>query len=271
MIGQEELKATIDTLLSKFPRFLILTGDEGSGRKTIARYTAARLNAEIIMVGNRVDDVREIIEIATKHKVKRIYLFENADNMSTSAKNALLKITEEPPRNAYLIMTVKNIDRMLKTIKSRATILTMDSYNIHNLEEYIKLKKYNLTAEEKEMVCRICTNPGEVDRIIEYDITAFYNYVKTVVEHIGKVHGANALKIGEKLKYKKDGEGWEIDLFFRTVITAYADLFLDRYSNTYLECMRVTSKYMSELDITGINKQMLVDAWILDIRQVCGE
>lgn len=50
---------------------------------------------------------------------KKVLIIENADCMADSARNALLKILEEPPENTVFILTTTNRGAMLPTILSR--------------------------------------------------------------------------------------------------------------------------------------------------------
>lgn len=136
MIGQ---KNNINTLIKwrcnkSVPRFIILSGSEGSGRLTFAKIIIKMINAHGVIIGNSIDDVRKNIENAYMITEPTCYIFRNADDMSTAAKNALLKVVEEPPNNAYFIMTVQNVDNMLGTIKSRGTVIKMEPYSKKELE-----------------------------------------------------------------------------------------------------------------------------------------
>lgn len=71
-----------------------------------------------------VDTVREITsEIYLKpfHFSKKIYLVKDADKMTVQAQNALLKVFEEPPSYAILILLTSNLSLLLPTILSRGT------------------------------------------------------------------------------------------------------------------------------------------------------
>ena len=48
--------------------------------------------------------------MAYKQTERIIYLIQNADKMSLNAKNSLLKLVEEPPQQAYIIMELQQIE-----------------------------------------------------------------------------------------------------------------------------------------------------------------
>ena len=269
MIGQERLLTRIDKMIEAgFPRFTIICGSKQSGRKLIASRIAKGLNAHLIKSDIKVDNVREIIALAYKQSEPTLYLLPDADKMSPAAKNALLKITEEPPRKAYFIMTLADIGSTLATLKSRGTVLSIDPYTPDNLLEYAEVKGYQLNENEIEIVSNICTVPGEVDLIARYDILAFYEFVETVIDNIGVVNGANAFKIGLKLGYKEDDGGWDISLFMRAIMYLCRQKMNTEPVHQYRDSIAITSKYLSQMSVTGINKSSTIDMWILEMRGI---
>lgn len=63
----------------------------------------------------------------TPHGEKKIVIVDNADRMHESARNAFLKILEEPPAYAHFILTTSRRAAMLPTILSRVRTYTFDS------------------------------------------------------------------------------------------------------------------------------------------------
>ncbi|MEX2028584.1 MAG: hypothetical protein WD988_03770 [Candidatus Curtissbacteria bacterium] len=54
----------------------------------------------------------------------KIVILQEAEKLTTEAQNALLKILEEPPRSAVIVLEAKDKTRILPTILSRVVILT---------------------------------------------------------------------------------------------------------------------------------------------------
>ena len=97
------------------PRFIIIVGEQGSGRLTLAKEIMRMLNIKNGLIQDSIVSAgRDTIELAYNCTEPTMYIFRDADDMSLNAKNALLKVVEEPPNNAYFVMTVHNIDNMLK-------------------------------------------------------------------------------------------------------------------------------------------------------------
>lgn len=271
MIGQQKLLTRIDKLIEgkRFPHFSIFIGAAGSGRKTIAKYAAdaiqyGKWDTETFeSYGCGIDDIRQLIHECNS-KAPNIcmkFLIPDADGMSVQAKNALLKIAEEPPKNVYIMMTLEDINNTLDTIKSRAATFALDPYTVPQLQEYAKSKKY----KELDIIKDICETPGEVDLLCSYKVQDFYDFVVKTVDNIATTNGANVFKLAQKLKLKDNEEGYDLKLFFRMFIKICSERYMD--DPTYIAGVTVTSQYLKDLRIKGISKQGVVDLWILDIRK----
>ena len=271
MIGQRELKRIIERQLDNknFPRFSVISGAGEMDKKELVNYIADKLKCTCITVDSpKVDEVREIIKDAYIQRNPTVYALLNFDKVSLQAKNAMLKVTEEPQNNAYIIIGVADKNNLLKTLRSRAAIYQMDHYSSQELQQYID-GKYRFTDDENEIVLNVCETPDEVDLLAEkYKILEFYDFVELVVNNIAEVSGANSFKIAEKLKIKdSDEDKIDLGLFFKCFMVICAKRYKQEKDKRYVEWVKVTSKAFSDLKNASLNKQMLVDNWILNIRR----
>lgn len=270
MIGQENLTSRIHDLVSSnmFPGFTILVGPEGSGKKKLCKYIARALNYQCYMCGTSVEDIRQMIHTATTYTSPILYVIADADRMSPAAKNALLKVTEEPPRNTKFIMTLTDINNTLATIKSRASVMTMDIYKPAEIIEYANsYSKKPLDADSLSVITNVCATPGDVEKLIDTGIKAFNDYVQLVVDKIDYVSSSNSFKIGQRIAFKEtDEDKFDPILFLRgfenTCLARMTD-DLKKYSTGLL----ITSKYLQDMRLVGVNKQSTFDMWLLDIRE----
>ena len=254
-----------------FPRFIIITGEKGSGKKTLANYIAKHLLKAIkIEPGNGVEAVREAITNSYRCAGTTVYIFPDADKMSTQAKNAMLKITEEPPRQAYFIMTVESMNNTLGTLKSRGTEIQMESYSKEELASLIDNPNDN-----DKLALSIATNPGQLYQLRELDVKEFYAFCEKVLDNIATVTGVNAFKIGNSFKFKDDGEGYDPILFFECIKTICLNRALKTNScaeiSALIATIRKTNEYKRDFSLTGVKKDSTLDMWILDMRDVWKE
>ncbi len=121
---------------------LILTGQPGSGKGTLALEIAASLlgtdkehiHGHPYFVSVRraedkqeisIDEIRKIgkfvqLRVPGKSSINRVAVVEDAQNLSLEAQNAFLKMLEEPVAGTVLILTADSIQSVLPTVASRA-------------------------------------------------------------------------------------------------------------------------------------------------------
>ena len=264
MIGQKTLLTTISHQIKQgtFSRFCIFVGDNGSEKNVLAQEVANLLDANCVKVlDTSVSTIREIIDESYRVRTLTVYNITDADGMSVQARNALLKVTEEPPNKAYFIMTLEDINNTLPTLKSRASVSYLDPYLPEELTCYVKDKYPGISDVELHVVLEICNTPGDVDMLCSYGVEKFYTFVEKVVDNVAEVSGANVFKIGQSIKFKETDEtGYVLSMFWKTFI-------LVCFNRKQYSGVLITSQYLAQLRIKSVNRSMLFDRWILQIRQ----
>ena len=142
----------------RFPHALMFEGIPGSGKRTVARYTAAVLlcrnqaaapcgecpSCRKLTSGNHPDlitlhpegksktigveqvrTIRAAAYVAPHEAACKVFYIPEAHKLRIEAQNALLKIIEEPPETAYFIFTAPGRGNLLETLCSRLTILPL--------------------------------------------------------------------------------------------------------------------------------------------------
>lgn len=259
MLGQKNLYTVLNNQLREdtLARFIIIEGELGSEKNLVAR-ELAKAN-ELLYAESpdcKIETMRQIIVDAYKVTKPTIFAILDADDMSVQAKNALLKVTEEPPNKARFVMTLQSVGSTLETIKSRATIYQADAYSRAQLSEYCDIKRY----ADKDLLLDVCSTPGDIDLVNGYGTKDFYDFVHKVTENVATVRGANSFKIAKSIKLKDTDEGYDLVLFFKT-------FFLICVQNDWFRGGALTGKYLADLRVKSVNKQMLFDSWLLNIRR----
>lgn len=273
LMGQQRLMMEISRL-SSTPPFIILEGPKGQGKRTFAKWYSEYVNIPLIEVGNKIADIRDIIENSKSLSSPYIYFIHDGDTMSVGAKNSLLKITEEPPKNLIIMMCLTHIDNTLGTIRSRARLWTLDGYSLSELGEYLS-KNYGSDVDYIDDILSIGTNPGEINELMAIGFGTFIEYVDKVVANIGSVSTGNSFKIADKMDFKGTGEGYDIAMFLKVFMKVCRDMVVEDIKDgkttedisQLVNWMRVTNQALAELAIRGVSKKAVFDIWILNIRR----
>ena len=162
-IGNAKLKETAMSALRQLnkPQVILLYGDSGCGKTTMARLLAKEYSCEdrneetgacnqcmscelineYIATGN-TDNISNIKEIdITEQSGKndltavledmsipsfgdewKIYIFDETHQASQALQNRLLKITEEPPEHVLIIFCTTNPEKLIPTLKNRCQL-----------------------------------------------------------------------------------------------------------------------------------------------------
>jgi len=180
VIGQEHVVKTITNAIKEnmVSHGYLFAGPHGCGKTTLARLLAKALNCqerkdgefepcnkcdscleinqgnaidliEIDAASNRgIDDIRELKEGIRFRPAKskyKVFILDEAHQLSKDAANALLKTLEEPPSHAIFILATTESHKMIPTILSRC-----QSFDFHKLQmpEIIKRLEHILKQEK---------------------------------------------------------------------------------------------------------------------------
>lgn len=122
-----------------------------------------RMRAEIA-----VDDVRDLgafMHMTPAMGQWRVAIVDAADEMNRNSANAVLKILEEPPPNAVLLMVAHAPGRLLPTIRSRCRRLALQSLTAETVVSLLGDYAPELKPQEREILARL--SEGSVGRALE--------------------------------------------------------------------------------------------------------
>ena len=108
--------------------FLLRRGENDSG---------TGLSAEI-----RIDEVRKVkhfFQMSAADGGRRVVIIDAADEMNVQASNGVLKILEEPPPNATLLLISHQPSRLLPTIRSRCRELRLSPLGAEDMATALTL------------------------------------------------------------------------------------------------------------------------------------
>lgn len=270
MIGQHQAKEQIELFRSGIPPALtIVAGGRASGKKEFTRYMANHFKMQSAIIGNKVADIREMIEFSSTTSQPRFYIIEKGDSMSNGAKNSLLKITEEPPVNCHIIMLISNESNTLPTLTSRGQLIKLTPYTVNEKMEFIENSRFKVSDTEAEFLCKICDNLGQIYEVLLFGHEQVIKDVKFTVENMFDVSPSNVLNISKFIALKKsDTDKIPPALFVRCVNTYLSNDIVKLSSQPFQFVERVckviaaNGEALRQLNKVGASNQLIIMDWL---------
>jgi len=122
-----------------------------------------RMRAEIA-----VDDVRDLgafMHMTPAMGRWRVAIVDSADEMNRNSANAVLKVLEEPPPNAVLLIVSHAPGRLLPTIRSRCRRLMLQPLANDTVMRLLGAHAPNVKEEERRALARLAE--GSIGRALE--------------------------------------------------------------------------------------------------------
>ena len=161
----------------------------------------------------RVDEVREVGSFFSMTPAEggwRVIVIDSADEMNTNAANAVLKVLEEPPKRALLILVSHNPGRLLPTIRSRCRRLLLKSLPKQTISDLLVQYDPDMLAEDALELAEIAD--GSVGRAIELSGEGgleIYREINGLLESLPSLDIPRLHRLGDKLARDNTGELFE--------------------------------------------------------------
>lgn len=177
-LGNSDMVERVTRLMqrNKLPRTILLQGERGTGKTSMARLlaknllceqrdngnacdscpTCQQINRELIQGGtepkhidvchynitqmNSVNDATTIVQRIkqrTLQQRERVFILDEIQRASKEAQSTLLQIAEDPPKGVTLIVCTTNPEQLLKPLRSRFTPIQVSKPSKNELEKYL--------------------------------------------------------------------------------------------------------------------------------------
>ncbi len=257
MIGQENILKVLEEMESvSDQQFYIIIGPVGHGKKTLAKEIARVKNANFYLVQNSgVESIRNMMTEAQRRDEPTLYCIDGNQMLNQFTQNALLKFAEEPPKNAFLVVTTTERGNLFSTLRARATSIPMLPYTLDDLKKF----------SDDCYLTSICDSPGQILRFSGIDITEAKELVNRVVENIHLISTANVFNIYrhfEEIFMDKEN----MDLFMIMLLAEYEN-FNKNVADVHLEVRNIYN-YKRTSTIRGIAKKSLFESMLLSTHEI---
>ncbi len=211
VIGQEHVTKTLLNAVSsnKVSHAYLFCGPKGCGKTTVARLLAKAVNCENengpepcnkcssckeIIGGNSmdiieidaashrgIDEIRELRDGVRFGPVKskyKVFILDEAHQLTSGAANALLKILEEAPSHTIFVLATTEAHKMISTIISRCQRFDFRKITVPEMVKRLeKIVKNEKMSVEKEVLSIIAAASGGSLRDGESLLSQIFSFV----------------------------------------------------------------------------------------------
>ena len=189
VVGQDAIVTTLKNQIinDKVSHAYLFCGTRGTGKTTVAKIFARALNCENkkaddanpcnecetcksilrnkdinineldAAANNGIDDIRNIIELTqyppTNNERYKVFIIDEAHELSDKARDAFLKTLEEPPSYVVFILCTTEPYKFKQTILSRCQRYDFKRISVDNIVDYLRQisKKENITITDEAL------------------------------------------------------------------------------------------------------------------------
>ena len=156
-----------------------------------------------------VDDVRRIggfMSLTPAEGGWRVVVVDGAEELNQASANALLKILEEPPRAAILLLVCAAPGRLLPTIRSRCRRLRLDPLGEEAMARLLATYLPELGADERGRLVTVAEgSPGRALLLAEEEGLAIAGLVNEVLAALPASQAGTRLRGRRHAGARRDG------------------------------------------------------------------
>ncbi|NCO87832.1 MAG: DNA polymerase III subunit delta' [Rhodobacterales bacterium] len=187
--------------------------------------TGTRLSATISV--ERVRELKGFFQMSAADGGRRVVIVDSADEMNTSAANALLKSLEEPPARVTQLLIAHQPARLLPTIRSRCRELRLAPLGAADLAQALAAQGRAPDAAEALAVLA-GGSVGDAIRLAQHDGLALYAGLVALLADLPRFDRPAALRLAESCA----GKGAEVRF---PLVLDLIDLLLARLARAGLQ------------------------------------
>lgn len=202
---------------------------------------------------DQINEARRSFALAPDKKAK-VLIVNDADRLTTSAQNALLKTLEEPQKNRFIILIAHRPDQLLDTIVSRCFTINFSLVDDRDLTVHSQDRQYVDDAQGR---------PGYLHRLMHDE-----EFRETIVYAREKLRALSRMSMGERMQLaaelSKRDERYLQD-FFHVWIYRVRGAAIDTGKFHLLKIADRTESLLFSLQDTNVNKQLIIEDFLIHI------
>lgn len=173
----------------------------------------------------RVADVRKLknfFAMSSADGGRRVVIVDTADEMNVNAANAILKLLEEPPERATLLLISHQPSSLLPTIRSRCRELRLSPLNEADMAKALQQALPETALDQSALAALTSGSVGEAIRMTNLSGPAIYAELVGLLNSLPRMDRARALRLADAAAQR--GAEDKLDMLVDLIALALARL-----------------------------------------------
>ncbi len=219
------------TLAKHIAQFVLANGQGELGKidpqHRVAKLVDAETHPDLLIIRRPVDEktgeLRNLIPVDEALKVGvflhktathggwRVVVLDEAHTLNRNGQNAILKIVEEPPPRALILITVTTPGVLLPTIRSRARVLQMAPLGGDDMRRILRHTAPQASPEDIAAVIDLSGGSvGFALKILRAEALPLYREMLGILDAMPHMDIARVHKLADQVARKADAESFEV-------------------------------------------------------------
>ncbi|MEQ8370000.1 MAG: DNA polymerase III subunit delta' [Alphaproteobacteria bacterium] len=188
------------------PDLLVLAGEEGSG----------------LIPVDQVRQIGRFLRLTPAMGGWRVVIVDGVESMNRNAANALLKILEEPPERALILLVGHAPGRLLATIRSRCRRLTLAPLTDSAVQGLLRHERPDLDDSQVRGLAALAGgSPGRALGLLAAGGLEVHSAITTLLDGLPNLDWAAVHALGDRLS--RPGQEAAFDAFSDALLNAVAE------------------------------------------------
>ena len=160
-----------------------------------------------------VDDIRKLnrfFGLSATDGGRRVVIVDAADDMNTSAANALLKMLEEPPARTTMLLISHQPSRLLPTIRSRCRTLRLSPLSPDNMQAALTQAGADLPDAPDALAALASGSVGAALRLLNLGGLKIYAELVAILGTMPRLDRQRAMALAEAAAQRNAGDRFEL-------------------------------------------------------------
>ena len=160
-----------------------------------------------------VDDARKLgpfLGMTASQGKGRVAIIDEAHRLNRNGQNAILKLIEEPPTGATMLLTATTVGALLPTIRSRCRVLKLDPLTAAQMDIVMARLGADIPAStDKNTLYKAAR--GSVGRallLLQTEVLPLYDELLAILRSMPMLDLPRIHKLSERLGRKEEGESY---------------------------------------------------------------